>query len=100
MQTGEKVLKASRAIRLQQAAEYGDVSEAGRKVDCLFAHEGIELSNIEFKLPGAQDKDVATQNRKNIRLARELQEAQTRDGAKDESVFIAEVTDSNNKGQG
>ncbi|KAF9570161.1 hypothetical protein EC968_002140 [Mortierella alpina] len=89
--TGEKALEASKVVRRQQAAEYGEVSEAGRKVDCLFAFESIELSNIEFKLRGALDKEIAIQNRKNIRLARALQEAHARHGAGDVSVFMADV---------
>ncbi|KAH7042484.1 hypothetical protein BKA57DRAFT_126247 [Linnemannia elongata] len=91
IQTGEKALEASKVVRRQQAAEYGEVSEAGRKVDCLFAFESIELSNVEFKLRGALDKEIAIQNRKNIRLGRALQEAHARHGASDVSVFMADV---------
>ncbi|KAF8924385.1 hypothetical protein BGZ58_001833 [Dissophora ornata] len=95
IQTGEKALEASKAVRRQQAAEYGEVSEAGRKVDCLFAFESVELSNVEFKLRGALNKEIAIQNRKNIRLARALQEAHARHGAGDVSVFMADVVVAN-----
>ncbi|KAF9970336.1 hypothetical protein BGZ73_006961 [Actinomortierella ambigua] len=91
IQTGEKALGATKVIRRQQTAEYGEVSEAGRKVDCIFAFKKIELSNVEFKLRGAMDKEVAVQNRKNIRLARALQEAHARHGAGDVSVLMADV---------
>ncbi|KAG0296889.1 hypothetical protein BGZ96_008244 [Linnemannia gamsii] len=91
IQTGDKTLEASKVVRRQQAAEYGEISEAGRKVDCLFAFESIELSNVELKLRGASDKEIAIQNRKNIRLARALQEAHARHGAGDSSVFMADV---------
>ncbi|KAF8928398.1 hypothetical protein BGZ47_001658 [Haplosporangium gracile] len=91
IQTDEKALEASKVVRRQQAAEYGEVSEAGRKVDCLFAFESIGLSNIEFKLRDALDKEIAIQNRKNIRLARALQEAHAKHGAGDVSVLMADV---------
>lgn len=81
-------MEASKVVRRQQAAEYGEVSEAGRKVDCLFAFESIELSNVEFKLGGALDKEIAIQNRKNIRLDLALQEAHARHGASDVPVFM------------
>ncbi|KAG0067710.1 hypothetical protein BGZ89_005770, partial [Linnemannia elongata] len=97
IQTGEKALEASKVVRRQQAAEYGEVSEAGRKVDCLFAFESIELSNVEFKLRGALDKEIAIQNRKNIRLDRALQEAHARHGAGDVSVFMADVARTPNR---
>ncbi|KAF9539696.1 hypothetical protein EC957_005113 [Mortierella hygrophila] len=91
LEIGEKALKASKVVRRQQAAECGEVSEAGRKVDCLLAFESIELSNVEFKLQGALEKETAIQGRKNIRLARALQEAHGRHGAGDVSVFMADV---------
>ncbi|KAG0042925.1 hypothetical protein BGZ90_009254, partial [Linnemannia elongata] len=90
-------LEAFKVVRRQQAAEYGEVSEAGRKVDCLFAFESIELSNVEFKLRGALDKEIAIQNRKNIRLDRALQEAHARHGASDVSVFMADVARTPNR---
>lgn len=37
-----------------QHMEHGEVSkmsETGRKVDCIFVAEGVEISNIEFKRP-------------------------------------------------
>ncbi|KAG0226732.1 hypothetical protein BGW42_003456 [Actinomortierella wolfii] len=46
---GEKILEASKVLRQQQASEYGEVSDTGRKVDLIFMYEDIELSNIEFK---------------------------------------------------
>ncbi|KAF8939015.1 hypothetical protein BGZ58_010936, partial [Dissophora ornata] len=82
--TGEQALKASRIVRFHQQAEYGDVSDAGRKVDCLLAYKGLELSNAEFKHP-AVTEEVDLQTRKSIQLARAFQEAHHRRGAADES---------------
>ncbi|KAG9060925.1 hypothetical protein KI688_007882 [Linnemannia hyalina] len=70
---------------------YGEISEAYRKVDFLLAFESIELSNVEFKLRDALDKEIAILNRKNIRLAHALQEAHGRHGAGDVSVYMADV---------
>ncbi|KAF9979429.1 hypothetical protein BGZ75_009711 [Mortierella antarctica] len=47
--TGEKILDASKVLRQQQEAEYGDVSDKDRKVDLIFKYKDIELSNVEFK---------------------------------------------------
>jgi hypothetical protein len=41
-------------MRQLQSAEYGDVSESGRKVDMLFMFDGVEVSNVEFKRPAAE----------------------------------------------
>jgi hypothetical protein len=51
-----------------QTAEYNDVSDAGRKLDCLFMVNDVELSNIEVKHPGSSRVDLTIQNRKNIWL--------------------------------
>ncbi|KAG0299335.1 hypothetical protein BGZ98_010129 [Dissophora globulifera] len=88
---GEKALEASKVMRKLQSEEYSDTSDVGRKVDCLFAMQGVELSNIEFKHQGATTRDLAIQNRKNVRLARCIQEAHTTYGVKDPSVLIADI---------
>ncbi|KAF9402656.1 hypothetical protein BGZ76_007273, partial [Entomortierella beljakovae] len=62
-------------MRKMQSNEYSDISEAGRKVDCLFIFDGIEISNIVFKSPEICEKGLAIQNCKNIRLARCIQES-------------------------
>ncbi|KAF9578242.1 hypothetical protein BGW38_006065, partial [Lunasporangiospora selenospora] len=89
--TGEKVLESSKIMRQQQSAEYGDVSESGRKVDMLFMFDGVEVSNVEFKRPGTTEQDLAIQNRKNVRLARCIQEAHAALGVTDPSVLMADV---------
>ncbi|KAF9117464.1 hypothetical protein BGW39_002160, partial [Mortierella sp. 14UC] len=88
---GEKMLEASKIMRKWQAEEYGDVSEAGRKVDCLFMFDGIELSNLEIKHPDISKNELGIQNKKNIRLARCIQEAHIALGVKDACVFMADV---------
>ncbi|KAF9110348.1 hypothetical protein BGX30_008015, partial [Mortierella sp. GBA39] len=88
---GEKALVASKIMRQRQTAEYSEVSESGRKVDCLFMYKGLEISNIEFKRPGTTERDLALQNRKNVRLARCIQEAHVTLGVEDASVMMADV---------
>ncbi|KAG0278379.1 hypothetical protein BGZ96_002406 [Linnemannia gamsii] len=88
---GEKVLESSKIMRQLQSAEYGDVSESGQKVDMLSMFDGIEVSNVEFKRPGATEQDLAIQNRKNVRLARCIQEAHAALGVTDPSVLMADV---------
>lgn len=68
--TGEKVLEASKLMKQMQSTEYGDVSDSGRKVDCIFMYEDVELSNIEFKNEDSSERELGLQNRKNVRLAR------------------------------
>ncbi|KAF9579354.1 hypothetical protein BGW38_004422, partial [Lunasporangiospora selenospora] len=89
--TGEKMLEASKIMKRWQTEEYGDVSEAGRKVDCLFMFDGIELSNLEIKHSHISKTDLAIQNKKNIRLARCIQESHVALGVEDASVFMADV---------
>ncbi|KAG0307107.1 hypothetical protein BGZ98_001046 [Dissophora globulifera] len=91
LHTGEKALEASKVMRKLQSTEYSDTSDAGRKVDCLFMMQGVELSNIEFKHQDASARDLAIQNRKNVRLARCIQEAHTTYGVKEASVLMADV---------
>ncbi|ORZ27812.1 hypothetical protein BCR41DRAFT_383520 [Lobosporangium transversale] len=88
---GETMLKASKTMRHMQWEEHGDISDTGRKVDCVFMYKGIELSNIEFKRTDVGARDIAIQNRKNVRLARCIQEVHTSLGVKDPSVFMADV---------
>ncbi|KAG0306838.1 hypothetical protein BGZ99_001664, partial [Dissophora globulifera] len=88
---GEKALKASKIMRQMQSAEYSDVSDAGRKVDCLFMMDDIELSNVEFKSPEICKKELAIQNRKNVRLTRCIQEAHVTLGIEDANVLMADV---------
>ncbi|KAF9931168.1 hypothetical protein BGZ67_005451 [Mortierella alpina] len=57
--TGEKILDASKVLRQQQEAEYGDVSDKGRKVDLIFKYKDIELSNVEFKRTDISSTDIA-----------------------------------------
>ncbi|KAF9084652.1 hypothetical protein BGX27_003737, partial [Mortierella sp. AM989] len=92
LHTGEKAMLASKAMRQMQSAEFGDPSESGRKSDCLFMFEEIELSNIEFKKPGISETDLGVQNRKNIRLGRCLQEAHVAFGAVEPSVLMGDVS--------
>ncbi|KAF9975043.1 hypothetical protein BGZ75_000647 [Mortierella antarctica] len=92
MHTGEKVLEASKVMRQRQTAEFDDVSESGRKVDLLFMYKGVEISNMEFKRPSATERDLAIQTRKNIRLARCMQEAHASMGVKKPSIMMADIT--------
>ncbi|KAF9428995.1 hypothetical protein BGZ76_001971 [Entomortierella beljakovae] len=91
LHTGEKALEASKIMRQHQVSEYNDVSESARKVDCLFMYEGLELSNIEFKKPDTSNRDLAIQNRKNVRLGRCIQEAHIALGVQEPSVMMADV---------
>ncbi|KAF9968218.1 hypothetical protein BGZ73_000207 [Actinomortierella ambigua] len=91
LQTGERMLEASKVLRQEQAAEFGDLCDAGRKVDLAFLHKGIELSNIEFKKPGIGAMDITVQCRKNIRLGRCLQEQHRRYGVQEPSVIMGNV---------
>ncbi|KAI8599502.1 hypothetical protein EDD21DRAFT_379697 [Dissophora ornata] len=91
LHTGEKALEASKIMRQHQVSEYNDASESARKVDCLFLYEGLELSNIEFKKPGTSNRDLAIQNRKNVRLGRCIQEAHNSLGMQEPSVMMADV---------
>ncbi|ORZ19295.1 hypothetical protein BCR41DRAFT_43092 [Lobosporangium transversale] len=92
LHTGEKALEASKSMRRMQSSEYGDVSDTGRKVDCIFMYKGIELSNIEFKCPNICPQDIAIQNRKNVRLARCIQEAHLAIGVSSPSILMADVS--------
>lgn len=67
------------------------MNETGRKVDCLFTFDGIELSNLEIKHADISKNELAIQNKKNIRLARCIQEAHVALGVKDARVFMADV---------
>ncbi|KAF9357273.1 hypothetical protein BGX34_009451 [Mortierella sp. NVP85] len=89
---GEKALESSRIMRRYQSAEYGDISDSGRKVDCLFSFKGIELANIEFKTPDISPREIAVQNRKNVRLARAIQESHAESGVPGEAILMADVT--------
>ncbi|GJJ76485.1 hypothetical protein EMPS_08844 [Entomortierella parvispora] len=91
MKTGETVLAASKIMKRLQFLEHGDVSEAGRKVDCIFLAGGVEVSNIEFKRLNICGADVAIQNRKNVRLARCIQEEMYALGLENPVVFMADV---------
>ncbi|KAG9065521.1 hypothetical protein KI688_001809 [Linnemannia hyalina] len=89
--TGERVLGSSRIMRKQQSAEFGDISESDPKVDMLFVYNGVEISNVKFKNPGSTERDLAIQNRENVRLARCIQEAHAALGVPDPSVLMADV---------
>lgn len=85
------MLKASKVMRKIQSAEHSDLAEAGRRVDCLFMRNDVELSNIEFKSPKIGDRELTIQNRKNVRLARCIQESHLLLGEKDPSILMADV---------
>ncbi|KAF9920599.1 hypothetical protein FBU30_009550 [Linnemannia zychae] len=53
-----------------QTAEYHDLSDSGRRLDCLFMMDDVELSNIVVKHPGSSKMELTIQNRKSVRLAR------------------------------
>ncbi|KAF8926598.1 hypothetical protein BGZ47_002645, partial [Haplosporangium gracile] len=89
--SGEKILESLKIIRQQQSSEFGEVSEGGRKVDMLFMFNEVEISNVEFKRPGATERELAIQNRKNIRLARCIQEAHAVLGIADPSVLMTDI---------
>ncbi|KAG0262906.1 hypothetical protein BGZ95_003940 [Linnemannia exigua] len=89
--SGEKMLEASKTLRREQSREFGDLTEAGRKVDLALCYDGIELSNIEFKRAGITPKDVTIQCRKNIRLGRCLQEAHRTIGLSNSSIVMADI---------
>ena len=85
------MLEASKIMRKWQTEEYGDVSEAGRKVDCLFMFDGIEVSNLEIKHPDISKNELAIQNKKNVCLAHCIQESHIALGVKDVHVLMADV---------
>ncbi|KAF8958592.1 hypothetical protein BGZ46_001921 [Entomortierella lignicola] len=78
-------------MRQHQVSEYNDVSESAQKVDCLLMYQGLELSNIEFKKPDTSNRDLAIQNRKNVRLGRCIQEARVALGVQELSVMMVDV---------
>ncbi|KAG9324333.1 hypothetical protein KVV02_006579 [Mortierella alpina] len=90
--SGEKMLEASKTHRREQSREFGDLTEAGRKVDLTLCYDGIELSNIEFKRAGITSKDVTMQCRKNIRLGRCLQEAHRAVGLSSPPIVMVDIT--------
>ncbi|KAG0356587.1 hypothetical protein BG005_004493, partial [Podila minutissima] len=60
----ETMLETSKIIHHMQSLEHGDVSDAGRKVDCIFMYKGIELSNIEFYRTEIGERALVIQNRR------------------------------------
>ncbi|KAG0267739.1 hypothetical protein DFQ27_008384 [Actinomortierella ambigua] len=91
LQSGERMLETSKVLRQQQAAEFCDISDAGRTVDLAFVHKDIELSNIGFKRPGISTMDINVQCRKNIRLGRCIQEQHRKYGVQEPSVIMGDV---------
>lgn len=85
------MLEASKIMRRMQAAEYHDLSDAGRRLDCLFMMNDVELSNIEVKRPGSSKLDITIQNRKNVRLARCIQESHIALGMDKPSILMGDV---------
>ncbi|KAG0226071.1 hypothetical protein BGW42_003930 [Actinomortierella wolfii] len=63
----------------------------GRKVDCIFVAEDMEISNIEFKRPNISGTEIAIQNRKNVRQARCIQESLCSLGVQEPVVYMADV---------
>ncbi|KAG0266843.1 hypothetical protein BGZ95_002980 [Linnemannia exigua] len=92
--SGEKILEASKVLRQQQASEYGDVSDTGRKVDLIFMYKDIELLNVEFKRTDISSRNIALQCRKTVQLGRCLQKAHATYGFKDASVIMGDVAGS------
>ncbi|KAF9377651.1 hypothetical protein BGX21_003133 [Mortierella sp. AD011] len=88
---GEKAMLASRIIRQMQSSEFGDPSDMGRRADCLFMFDDIEISNIEFKKPSTSEAEIGLQNRKNVRLGRCLQQGFVEFGVAEPSVVMADV---------
>ncbi|KAG0254909.1 hypothetical protein BGZ95_005908, partial [Linnemannia exigua] len=86
----DEMLEASKVMRHMQSLEHGDVSDAGRKVDCIFIYNGIELSNIEHKRADIGERDLAIQNQKNVRLARCIQEVHASLGVEDPSISMVD----------
>ncbi|KAF9998316.1 hypothetical protein BGZ79_008003 [Entomortierella chlamydospora] len=89
--TGEKAMLASKIIRQMQSSEFGDPSDMGRRADCLFMFDDIEISNIEFKKPSTSEAEIGLQNRKNVRLGRCLQQGFVEFGVAEPSVVMADV---------
>jgi len=54
-------LDASKLLKQQQASEYGEISDSGRKVNLIFMFNNIELSNVEFKRADISSGDVTVQ---------------------------------------
>ncbi|KAF9545145.1 hypothetical protein EC957_011215 [Mortierella hygrophila] len=90
LQTGEQTLEASKILRQQQAAEFDDVSDPGRK--------GIEISNIEIKEPGSGAMDITVQSRKNVQLGRCLQELHRKYGEQELSVIMGYMAADHDRG--
>ncbi|KAF9163284.1 hypothetical protein DFQ26_002740 [Actinomortierella ambigua] len=88
---GERVLESSKIVRQQQSAEFGDVSDSGRKLDMLFTYNGLDISNVEFEKPKTTEQELAIQHRKNIRLARCIQEHHAKLGIEEPSILMADV---------
>ncbi|KAG0089866.1 hypothetical protein BGZ93_005949 [Podila epicladia] len=72
----ERMLESSKLLRKQQAVEFGELCDTGRKV---------EVSDIEFKWPDLPNQFITIQNRKNIRLGRCVHKDS---GVQDPSVII------------
>ncbi|KAF9996591.1 hypothetical protein BGZ80_007210, partial [Entomortierella chlamydospora] len=53
---------------------FGELLDAGRKVDSVFMFDGIELPDIGVKFQNASPRGVSIQLRKNVRLTRCIQE--------------------------
>jgi len=62
----ETTFGAFKIMKRLQHMEYGEVPETGRKVECIFVTEGVEISNIEFKRLSISGTEVAIQNRRNV----------------------------------
>ncbi|KAF8935076.1 hypothetical protein BGZ58_005267 [Dissophora ornata] len=84
-------LEASKITRRMQREEFGEPSDAGRKVDCVFMFDGIELSNIELKSQNPSPRDFSVQLRKNIRLARCIQGFHLSFGMDEAPVIMGDV---------
>ncbi|KAF9897550.1 hypothetical protein BX616_005373 [Lobosporangium transversale] len=91
IKTGETMLEASKVMKKLQQMEHGEVTDAGKRVNCIFVAGGIEISNIEFKRPNVSGAEVAIQNRKNVRLARCIQEGLASFGVNEPVVYMADV---------
>ncbi|KAF9545076.1 hypothetical protein EC957_011317 [Mortierella hygrophila] len=68
-----------------------EISASGPKVDMLFVYNGVEISDVKFKKPGTTERDLAIQNKENVRLARCIQEAHAALGVPNPSILMVDI---------
>ncbi|KAG0247756.1 hypothetical protein BG011_000964 [Mortierella polycephala] len=70
---GDQMLNCTKVVRKELQAEFGDISDSGRRCDLFFRSGENELANLEIKPPSRCGSILAQQNRKNVRINRCIQ---------------------------